>query len=253
MFLHGLLGRASNWQGFAKRFVAARPEYSALLVDLRMHGESQGLPPPHTLAAAAADVAALMQERSASVVVGHSFGGKLSMRMLADPPPSLREVWVLDASPSPRLERDENDTTLRVLTALRDLPPRFASRAEFVADVTARGVPTSLGPWLAKNLVPADDGQGLRFGLDLDAMFAFLNDHDRVDVWALIEAPPEGVALRFVIGGRSTTISARDRQRLRMLATRGVLEVHELPEAGHWVHVDDPEGLMRVLVERLGL
>ena len=57
LVLHGILGSGVNWRTFAKRLVTARPEWGAVLVDLRMHGESQGAPPPHTLASAAVDVA----------------------------------------------------------------------------------------------------------------------------------------------------------------------------------------------------
>ena len=41
VFLHGVLGRGANWQGFARKLVTARPELGALLVDLRAHGESR--------------------------------------------------------------------------------------------------------------------------------------------------------------------------------------------------------------------
>ena len=58
MFLHGILGRGSNWQTFAKRVCKARPEHGAVLPDLRMHGDSQALPPPHTLADGCRDVRA---------------------------------------------------------------------------------------------------------------------------------------------------------------------------------------------------
>src|ERR1044071_10307564 len=75
-FLHGLLGRGSNWHGFAQQLVAARPEWTAVLVDLRMHGGSQGFAPPHTLAAASADVTALIESLAPSrcAVVGPILG-----------------------------------------------------------------------------------------------------------------------------------------------------------------------------------
>ncbi len=41
-FLHGILGSGANWRTFAKQIVTAKPEWGALLVDLRLHGESRG-------------------------------------------------------------------------------------------------------------------------------------------------------------------------------------------------------------------
>src|SRR5436305_214981 len=61
LFLHGILGSGANWRTFAKQIVAERPSWGAVLVDLRLHGESQqGFGPPHTIAAAARDVAELI-------------------------------------------------------------------------------------------------------------------------------------------------------------------------------------------------
>ncbi|QQR89912.1 MAG: hypothetical protein IPJ88_17365 [Myxococcales bacterium] len=67
LFIHGILGRRANWRGIAKRFVQQRPDWGALLVDLRMHGDSVAFEPPHTLEAAAEDLVALEQRVSAPI------------------------------------------------------------------------------------------------------------------------------------------------------------------------------------------
>src|SRR5438876_3303415 len=54
--LHGAFGAGRNWGAIARRLVEARPEWGVVLTDLRLHGDSQGFSPPHTLDAAAADV-----------------------------------------------------------------------------------------------------------------------------------------------------------------------------------------------------
>lgn len=248
LLLHGLLGRGSNLLGLARRFVAEDPRFGVVLPDLRMHGASQALAPPHDLASAAADVRALIGDlpQPVTAVAGHSFGGKVALLQLAQPWPELEWLCVLDASPSARTSRPADETTSQVLAALAAAPARFASRSDFVRALAAAGVGEALGQWLAKNLVREDDG--LRFGLNLRAIHALLADHDRNDLWPLVEAPPPGIRLCFALGGRSTSVSAQDRGRLQALAQRGVLELHELPDAGHWVHVDDPDGVLQVLL-----
>ena len=87
-----------------------------------------------------------------------------------------------------------------------------------------------------------------------------------------------GLGINVVVGGRSDRWSQAERRRLAEAERgsaanaapaggeeedeggaanggslparlrRGSLKVHVLPEAGHWVHVDDPEGLLRLLV-----
>jgi pimeloyl-ACP methyl ester carboxylesterase len=136
-----------------------------------------------------------------------------------------------------------------VLSALQDAPQRFTSRNEFTAELARRGVDEALGRWLAKNLVREADG--LRFALDLAAMRDLLSDYDQTDLWPLIEAPPPGVAVRVVVGGRSRTIAPPDRVRLQAAAAAGAIELLELPQAGHWLHTDDPDGLLDLLVTRL--
>jgi esterase len=65
--LHGIYGRGRNWQAIAKALAAQRPDWGALLIDLRLHGESRGpdFTPPHTLARAAEDVAATLAHAQA--------------------------------------------------------------------------------------------------------------------------------------------------------------------------------------------
>jgi esterase len=251
LLLHGLLGQGANLQGVARRLVEARPDWGAVLVDLPAHGESRASAPPHSLSGAATHVretlSALPQRVAA--VVGHSFGGKVALSLLADPPPGLRELWVLDASPSARVVREEGDTTTQVIAALRALPARIASRAQFGEVLVGRGIDSALVLWLAKNL--ERDGDAFRFKLDLDAIAALLADYDRTDAWPLIESAPAGVAIRFVTGGRSQSLSQADRDRLAELSRRGKLASFELAAAGHFLHVDDPEGLLRVLAAHL--
>ncbi|WP_420635235.1 alpha/beta fold hydrolase [Candidatus Palauibacter sp.] len=57
--LNGIYGTGRNWASFARRLVAGRPEWGAVLVDLRLHGHSRGFEPPHTLAACVHDLLGL--------------------------------------------------------------------------------------------------------------------------------------------------------------------------------------------------
>lgn len=253
VFLHGILGRGANWQGFARKLVSARPELGAWLVDLRLHGDSLGLAPPHTLGSATEDVLALLDgapDRPVLAVVGHSFGGKVALDLMQARPELAREIWVLDASPSARGERGERDATQRVFDALRALPATFETRGAFASALAAQGIAPALGAWLAKNLVR--ENGALRFALDLEAIAGLLADHDRRELWPAVEAEGRVAQLRFVLGGRSTTVPKADRERLAGLAGAGIIELLELPEAGHWVHADDPDGLLALLTERLG-
>lgn len=265
LFLHGIFGRGSNWRGIARRLVTARPDWGAGLVDLRMHGGSQGFAPPHTLAAAVHDLdelaARLGQEAGGGVggevgcILGHSFGGKVALSEVARRAGALDQAWIIDAPPGAMTRSEAAGERLLssselVLETLASLGAEFASRGAFVSRLETAGFPRPLAEWLAMNLVR--EGERYRFGLDLGAIRALLDDFFATDLWPVVEQPPGRVRLHMVLGAHSDAFGPAERQRLEQAAgtSGGRLTVHTLP-AGHWVHVDDPEGLLTLLLQHL--
>jgi esterase len=250
LVLHGLLGRGGNWRTLVRALVDAHPDWGAVLVDLRMHGDSQGFTAPHTVEAAALDLQALLPMLPGPVdgVLGHSLGGKVALAFLARHR-RLSHAIVLDANPGPRPEGRGSETSAAVLGLLQGLPSTFPSREAFVSAVVAKGQTTGLAQWLAMNLVRTD--AGFRFGLVLPAMEALLADVLRLDDWAILEAPPAGVQVDIILGGRSRVVEGEDLARLEALAARGLLRLTILPEAGHWVQVDDFQGTLRAVGKAL--
>jgi esterase len=255
LFLHGILGRRVNWRSVARRWVKLRSGWGAVLVDLRDHGESQGLPGPRTVAAAAADLIplaqAVIEARGGRVagVLGHSFGGKVAiaaaeqLRAAGHP---LDELWIIDAPPGPRTQPRDR-TTDRTFELLERLPERFATRREFIDAVVGGGIDTSIAQWLATNLVEVGDG-GWRFGLELERLRALLRDFTQIDLWPIVEAEADaGTRVVLVLGGRSQAVFGDEREHAEQLAAAGRIALETIEGAGHWVHVDRPEALLAVL------
>jgi pimeloyl-ACP methyl ester carboxylesterase len=65
----------------------------------------------------------------------------------------------------------------------------------------------------------------------------------------VLEAGGKAREVHVVLGGRSSAVPDADKRRYRELEARsqGAVLVHDLPNAGHWVHADDPEGLLAVM------
>jgi pimeloyl-ACP methyl ester carboxylesterase len=256
LFLHGILGSGANLRTIARRFVEARPRWEAWLVDLRGHGRSpKGLPDPR-VAAAAADVAALAARvRPMAAVVGHSFGGKVALeaaRRLAEEGPGaeLAHVVTIDTMPGAREPERGGDGVLAVLDDLASLPARLPSKSAFVDAVAARGRNRTIAQWLAMSTEPAENG-GVRFALDLEEIRALVLDYFALDQWPLVEAPPAGVSVHLVIAGRSSSYAPADRARAEAIAARSPRVTVDVLDTGHWVHTEDPEGLLRVLLTRV--
>ena len=72
--------------------------------------------------------------------------------------------------------------------------------------------------------------------------------------WELLEHPPKDLEIAIVQAERSDRWAPDDVQRLKALAKRreskpdaGKVSLHVLPNSGHWVHVDNPKGLLEIM------
>lgn len=244
--LHGLLGSGRNWRGFAGRLAQRHPDWRFVLPDLRAHGDSPPLPPPHTLAACAEDLARLADEVGApEIVVGHSFGGKVALACMEGRlGGALRAVAVLDITPGPLVGGLPPDIA-RVLAAVRVAPVPTASREALRSFLVGQGLDEGLVAWLLTSARRADDGW--RWKYDLPAVDALLADYGRLDYWPLLARAP--VPVTFVRAGRSDRWTPADVERFAGLPN---VRLEQMPHAGHWLHVDDPEGLLDRLAHLFG-
>jgi pimeloyl-ACP methyl ester carboxylesterase len=247
VMLHGIYGRGRNWAAIARMLTSRRPELAVALVDLRLHGDSPAFAPPHTVAACADDVRALIAGPNgwpapADAIVGHSFGGKVALALLTKDPVPLSQVWIVDSTPA---AGEPDGTAWDMLRVVRALPPRVATRKEAVDGLIAAGITGDVAAWMASNL--RRDGDGLVWALDWDAMDALLRDFFVSDLWPVVEAPPPGVALHFVKATESSRLSEAACARIEA-AGRATDRVHlHRVEGGHWVHADDPEAVTALL------
>ncbi|HEX2205114.1 MAG TPA: alpha/beta hydrolase [Longimicrobium sp.] len=249
LVLHGIYGAGRNWGTIARRLVDTRPEWGAVLVDLRMHGGSRaGFPGPHTMEAAAADVDALVRhlDLHAAAVMGHSFGGKVALMYAARHATELRQAWVMDSTPA---TREPTGSAWRMIEAVRALPDDFATRAEAVTGLMALGYEEGVAQWMAINLEPVEGRY--RWRIDFDAMEEMLRDFFRTDLWPVVEQPPAAVEIHFVKATQSDTLDDEATARVEAAAAaNGRVHLHLL-KGGHWINTDNPEGVLELLVEML--
>jgi len=255
---HGIYGAGSNWRSIARKITERRPEWGVVLVDLRQHGKSDAGEPPHTVAACAEDLRALIASLGEiQALAGHSFGGKVALA--TRPLVELRQIWVLDASPSAGSRSSaarpsgpagpsgsDPSTVLRVLAFMERAPRIWPRRDDFVAAVVADGHDAGLAQWLAMSLVP-EAGGGLVLRFDVAALRAMITDYSATDLWGVLEAP--GGDVEMVVAERSPTVSAADRGRLA--AAPAHVHVHVIGGAGHWLHIDAPAAVVELFAAHL--
>lgn len=241
-FLHGILGSGRNWRSFGRRLQARVSGVRVVLVDLRAHGDSAAMPGPATVAQCVndlRDLAALLG--TPNVVCGHSFGGKVALRLAASAPQGLAEVWSLDSPPGtgPTVPGEID----QVLRAVRSFGLPIADRETVAAGLKDRGFSAGLAGWMTTNL-RSHEGPGLVWRFDVDAVAALLADYFTVDAWPILEAVDLPVARRVLRAARSQRFSSDDMARLRSAAEAGTCTADVLPDAGHWLHVDNADGLL---------
>jgi pimeloyl-ACP methyl ester carboxylesterase len=244
--LHGIFGAGRNWRSIASRVVQALPPWGALLIDLRMHGDSQGFEPPHTLDACAADLEVLAEDTALlpAAVLGHSFGGKVALSYLSRAAARgevPHQVWIMDSTPS---ARDAVGDAERMLGAVRSLPARFSSRAAAIDDLKQAGFPERIANWMSANLARSEEGYGWK--LDFDALELLLHDFFRLDMWPVVEDPPPGSELHFVKATRSNVMTEGEAERIRTIGRARPVHLHEV-EGGHWLNADNPDAVVALL------
>lgn len=247
---HGIYGAGSNWRGIARKLTERRPDWGVVLVDLRQHGRSDAGAPPHTVAAAAEDVCALVATLPGVVALaGHSFGGKVMLAARAQLPAGrLVQTWLLDSNPAARpgeLARPDNSVG-RVLELIARLPKVWARREDFIAAVVADGHDAGLAAWLGMNIVPDATG-ALVQRLDPEALRALLTSYFATDLWASANEPARG-ALEIVVADQAHVFEAADAPLLADAPPH--VHVHHV-DAGHWLHIEAPAVVVELLAAHL--
>jgi esterase len=249
--LHGALGSSQNWISFAKALADRTPDVRYVLVDLRGHGASLSAPAPHGLTAAAGDLVALADDlgQQPRAVIGHSLGGKVALEYGRLLPDAVEQIWCLDSNPAAQVGAERAHDVFRVLAHVRAVSARPASRAAAIEELERRGVPTTMARWLGTSL-RAELGR-YRWTYDFECVEALLHDYFARDLWDYVNAARERPVVHLVVAERSDQWTPGFRERAVALGAKSSVVSHLLRDAGHWVHVDNPSGLLAMIAPEL--
>jgi pimeloyl-ACP methyl ester carboxylesterase len=231
LLLHGLAGYAGEWADTA-RWLTARCRVVAL--DARGHGGSERSPADVSRAAHVADAAFAIErlELGPAVVVGQSLGGQTALLLAARRPDLVRGLVLADAGPAGvGDERAVEANVADLVAALGRWPVPFASREAAVAFF---GGPSLSAEAWAGGLEQRDGGWWPRF--EVEVMARTLREATSRSYWE--EWARIGCPALVVRAGRGQLALADT----RAMAQRGRrVEVVDLPDAGHDLHLEAPE------------
>lgn len=330
IFLHGLLGNSKNLRTPAKRLTSALPDYAALLLDLRGHGNSNNGNShadhrrPHDFANCVEDVyetllpMGLVGRDSPYAICGHSLGGRIALeyahaiyrttsvdatRVNEEDEDSTRlrmpkQTWILDSVPG--IADKSVHGVLRAISSLSmDGTTTIPSRKCVVDALTSEphGLDLSLARWIATNLRDARSGTGggggrssspshLEWAFDLDVANELIRNFADQDFVRMIRDVTSGSSasasasssprsdddedaipstdVHLVMAGRNESWTDDIVSELESIPSfipesssplapspSSSFRMHKLDKAGHWVHVDDLDGLLTLMIDGL--
>ena len=220
LIAHGLFGSARNWGAVAGRLAADR---EVVAVDMRNHGASPWRD-AHRYPDLAADIAETIGDTPHDVL-GHSMGGKAAMVLALTEPAALRRLIVADIAPVPY-----GHTQAHLIDAMRAVDlARIERRSDAAAQLEA--VPDD---GTRAFLLQSVDVEARRWTLNLDVLAA--------DMPAIMGFPEVSGAFDaptlFLTGGASDYVRPEHHGRIRELFPAATFEA--IPDAGHWLHAQQP-------------
>lgn len=238
--LHGLFGSQENL-GMINRGLAESFQVHGL--DIRNHGRS-----PHDEAmnyqVMAEDVLEYMDDQQLEKVhlVGHSMGGKIAMTIALMAPERIHKLAVIDIAPVTYKER-RHDSILEGLSSMPLISLKNRSEADrFLEDYEQE---KDIRQFLLKNLYRDEQG-GYCWRVNLDAI---TKHYSEIMEGQYSELGFTGETL-FIKGGESDYILPEHREQVLSLFSSASMRV--IPGAGHWVHAQKPELVIRTLLRFLG-
>lgn len=151
-----------------------------------------------------------------------------------------------------------------------------------VTHMIERGFSKSLSDWIGSNLKKSGEHETWSFNLEgaiqmfnsfryllkpipshffkkiaIKRWFLNYTFGRETSYWSLLEHPPKDTEIAIIRAANSDRWSSDVVQQLERLSSKGSEEskgrvsAHVLPNSGHWVHVDNPKGLLEIVAPKI--
>lgn len=236
VILHGLLGSSRNWSTVGK---ALQTDYDVHILDLRNHGQS-----PHAESMRwvelVEDVVAYFEQAGLQkvILIGHSLGGKIAMRMACEYAERISHLVVVDIAA--RSYPPYHDAEFQ---AMRRMAVEELLHRKEAEELLAVDVPNwAMRQFLLTNLIRDTKTGAFKWQINLEALHASL-PHIRENSLRAGDFY-EGPSL-LIRGANSDFVSDTDVKALGQWFLN--MKSVNLKGVGHNVHVEDRKGFLDAL------
>jgi esterase len=251
VILHGLYGSSDNWVTIAK---ALSDSFTVYLPDQRNHGQS-----PHSeihdYTAMRDDLLELVRDLSLNkfFLAGHSMGGKTAIAFALNWPEMLNGLLIADISPFVN-ETGKSSAYVEhydILNAILSLDlTKISNRNDAEEALSERIESEKIRGFILKNLQRTAENT-FTWKMNAEALMKNL-DKITEGVGRNGDFPHQitGFPVIFLKGGDSDYIPMEDYKEI--LKVFPAAEIKEIPGAGHWIHADKPDEVVKNIRRLLG-
>ena len=185
----------------------------------------------------AQDVANLLGDLNIepALVIGHSMGGKVAIKLADIAPEFVKRLVVLDMAPvSYQINRHDN-----VFSGLQAVIKEQPTNRQQTMDILAQHIEIDgVRQFLSKSLYKSGDKMAWRFNV-----VSLLNNYDDIIGWQ--EIAPTEIPTLFVKGGDSDYLMPEHQPAVKRQFINA--KAHIIANTGHWLHAEKPAEVMRVI------
>jgi pimeloyl-ACP methyl ester carboxylesterase len=248
IIVHGLYGASDNWLSIGK---ALAGDFDIYLIDQRNHGQSPHSD-THNYPAMRDDLIRFMDKHDLpkAILVGHSMGGKTVMFMAEAYPERVDTLIVIDIAPTtchPDDQSSQARTHTEIVNGMLSVDFSQVKKREDV-DVQLAGTIHSprIRSFLMKNVSRSREGI-YHWKLNAPVLRKELSSiFEGIDLSKY--SPGTGITgfpVLFIKGENSDYIT--DDCILDIKQVFPMAEIASIPQAGHWLHVEQPDLLVKTI------
>ena len=239
LILHGFLGSGDNWISVSRKLNDIG--FTIHLIDQRNHGRSFHSE-KFDYELMCEDLFNYIEYYNVinPILIGHSMGGKTAMRFSLKYPELIHKLIVLDTSP-----REYPVLHQAIIDSLKEIDLSIYNTRNSVDDKLKESIKQKdLRNFLMKNIYRTNDGK-LSFRFNLRSLSKNIGN-----IGKKIESDNQFIAEAiFIKGEKSEYINESDKESINILFPNSKFYI--IPNAGHWLHVDNPNDFLSVLLSTI--